>query len=176
MTMNEIEKLAERLAEAREELSAIITRLQHKQNALQNEFMPSIKKCVGKSAERHTVLFTSIHEHRELFEKPKSQVFHGLKLGLRKGAGGITWDDDEAVCARIEKLYSRDEAELLVKTTKKPIKAGLNNLDVADLKKLGCTVEATGDVVFIKPVDSAVDKIVNALLKSAVDEAQKEAA
>ena len=37
-------------------------------------------------------------------------------------------------------------------------------------------VEGTSDVVVIKATDSEVDKIVTALLKGAVDEAQKEAA
>ncbi|MBI5561297.1 MAG: hypothetical protein HY894_00350, partial [Deltaproteobacteria bacterium] len=34
-----------------------------------------------------------------------------------------------------------------------------------DLKKLGVTVEETGDAVVIKPVDGEVERVVNALLR-----------
>ena len=34
-----------------------------------------------------------IEESPELFEKPRSVVLHGIKLGYQKGKGGIVWDD-----------------------------------------------------------------------------------
>lgn len=176
MTLNNIETLARRLADVREELTAIIGRLQLKQEALLQEQLPAIKRCVSHAAARHAVLHTGIDGSRELFAKPRTQIFHGLKVGLRKGSGGIDWEDSDAVVARIEKRFPKAQAELLIRTTKKPIAKALADLDIADLKSIGCTIEDTGDMVVIKPVDDAVDKIVNSLLKGAVDEAQKEAA
>ena len=38
-------------------------------------------------------------------------------------------------------------------------------MSVSDLKKIGVTVIETGDEVFIKPTDSEIDKLINALLK-----------
>ena len=90
-------------------------------------------------------------------------------MGFRKGTGGIDWSDDDQTVKLIEKHFPKTQAELLIKTTKKPIKKALADLDVADLKRIGCTVESTGDVVFIKPADSTVDKHVNALLKEAME-------
>jgi hypothetical protein len=53
----------------------------------------------------------------------------------------------------------------------------LKNLTVAELKSLGCTVEETGDRVVVRFADKEVDKLVNALLKNAVEESiQAEAA
>ena len=43
---------------------------------------------------------------------------------------------------------------------------------IADLKRIGCTIEETGDVVVIKPTDSDVDKIVSALLADATAETE----
>ena len=38
---------------------------------------------------------------------------------------------------------------------------------MAELKRIGVTVEETGDQIVIKPTDSEVDKLVNALLADA---------
>ena len=59
---------------------------------------------------------------------------------------------------------------MLVKTAETPLKGPLAQLTVAELKKLGVTVEETGDVPFIKVTDGAVDKLVKALLKSASED------
>ena len=50
-----------------------------------------------------------------------------------------------------------------------PDKKMLAELPVNELKKLGCTVADTGDVVVIKPTDSEIEKAVAALLKDAVE-------
>ena len=47
----------------------------------------------------------------------------------------------------------------------------LGDLLADELKKLGISVTEGGDAIFIKPVDSAVDKLVDALLKEATEEA-----
>jgi hypothetical protein len=175
MNMTELQKLAAKLGEVRNELSTIIARLQIKQSELMQDALPGIRRCVNSAADKTALLINGVDENRALFDKPKSQVFEGIRFGLRKGSGGISWEDDDQVVALIQKHFAKDEAELLIKTTRKPIKSALNDLDVADLKKIGCTVEGTSEVVFVKPVDTAVDKIVNALLKSAIGD-QKEAA
>ena len=64
----------------------------------------------------------------------------------------------------IEKHFTKAQMELLIKPTRKPIAKALVDLDVGDLKKLGCRVEATGDVVVIAPAKSDVDKLVKTLL------------
>jgi hypothetical protein len=59
--------------------------------------------------------------------------------------------------------------DLLIKITKKPIAKALADLDVSDLKRIGCRVEATGDIVVIASTDSEVDKLVKALLADEVE-------
>jgi methylthioribose-1-phosphate isomerase len=95
-------------------------------------------------------------------------IFHGIKVGFAKGKGIITWDDDEKVATLIQR-HLPEQYEVLVKTTRKPLKTPLKELSVADLKKIGCTVEETADYVVISPVDSEVDKLVSAMLKDAID-------
>ena len=62
-----------------------------------------------------------------------------------------------------------DDAIAYIRTTDAPDKKMLAELPVNELKKLGCTVADTGDVVVIKPTDSEIEKAVAALLKDAVE-------
>ena len=65
----------------------------------------------------------------------------------------------------------QDALALLIKTTEKPIKDGLSALPADKLKKLGVKVTDDTNKIVIKPVDSEVDKIVDALLGDAEEEA-----
>ncbi len=170
VTMATIEKLCLEYAASRHLLADRMQELQDELEAAKRARLRGIKSAVGKAAELKAQLIAAIESAPALFERPKTQVFHTIKVGFRKGTGKMDWDDDEAVVARIEKMFPELAEQLLV-IKKKPSKEGLETLDVHDLKKLGVTVDSAGDVTVCKPVDGAVDKLVNALLKDAEDEA-----
>lgn len=171
-TLLEIEKATKDFASARYELSLLVTTLNDDVAKLKKEFLPSIKKAVAKTAERQCELKNLIDHAHDLFEKPRTVIFHGIKVGLQKGRGEIDWDDDQKVVELIRKHFREDQADALIITKEKPSASALRDLTVAELKKIGCTVEETDDEVVIKPADSDVDKVVNALLKDAMEEAK----
>ena len=168
-TLADIETLAQTFGTRHARICDVLGDLESEQAALLKKYLPRIRAAVADAAAAKLALHTAIAGSPALFEKPRTQIFHGVKVGFRKGSGGIDWDDDQAVVERIEKLFTKPQAELLIKTTKKPIAKALEDLDVADLKRLGCRVESTGDVVEIKPTDSEIEKTVAALLKDAVE-------
>lgn len=168
-TLADVESRTKRYADARSVLAGYVQELNAEIELLKRAALPRIKELVARAAQREAELKSLIESNPALFEKPRTQTFHGIKVGFRKGTGGIDWEDDEHVCKLIRKHFTKDEADLLIKTVERPIAKALTDLDVATLKKLGCTVEATGDVVVIKATDSEIEKAVNALLKGATD-------
>lgn len=168
-TLNDIETRARKFAEARDHLRGLCDALNQGITELQRGHLPGIRKAVARAAEAEAALKALVEAAPELFKKPKTQTMHGIRLGWMKGKGGIEWDDADAVVAAIQKHFP-DEADDLIRWTGKPLKEAINQLDVASLKKINCRVVDTGEVVFIKPVDSAVDKMVDALLKAAAEE------
>lgn len=172
-TLHHIEARAKALSEARAALGEIVGTLNDGIEALKRDHMKALKRCVNAAAEQHERLKAVIAESPELFTKPRTVVMHGIKLGFKKGTGSVEFDDAEDVVARIRKFYPEDQADTLVTCRCKPIKEALAQLSAAELKKLGVTVEDSGDIVFIKPTDSDVDKLVNALLKSAIDDKEQ---
>jgi|SRR6185503_14444840 len=175
MTLIEIDSLTKSFASARSELSEVVGALNDEIDRAKRKRLADIKRLVARCADKHDALKAAIEGAPGLFEKPRTHVFHGIKVGFRKGSGSVQWEDDEQVARLIDKHFP-EQVELLVKTSRKPVAKALLQLSVAELKKIGCTAEETGDVVVIKPTDSEVDKVVNALLKDATEESAQEAA
>lgn len=167
--LTEIEQQAKIYAQTRTHLAEIVTALHDGMEALKRSHMVRLKNAVNRAAEANGSLHALIEASPDLFLKPRSLTLHGIKLGFAKGKGKIEWDDPDQVVKLIKRHYP-DLADVLITTTEKPAKEALNNLTAAELKKIGVSVTEGGDAVFIRPADSDVDKMVDALLKGATEE------
>lgn len=168
--LDPIEHAAKALRAARDTLTERATALHDELEGAKRRSMIGLRNSVAKVAQAQSELLALIDDAPHLFIKPKSMVLHGLTLGYRKGKGSIDWDDDEQVVKLVRKHFP-EQFEVLIKVTEKPVKTAMANLSVAELKKIGVTVEDTGDVAFAKDATATVDKLVKALLKGAEEEA-----
>ena len=167
-TLTDIEARAKTYAAAREKLTNFVAELNTAIAALKKDHLPAIKRALARAAEEQAELQALIAGAPELFTKPRTKILHGVKVGYVKAKGTLQVADEARTVALIRRHFP-DQAETLIRTTETPHKPGLLQLNVADLKRLGCTVTETGDEIVIKAVDSEVDKMVEALLKDAVD-------
>lgn len=174
-TLEQIAKATRQFADARRELSALVDATNRRMRLIYEDNLHQIRKLLARTTDSRAALEALILAAPELFARPRTIVVHGVKIGLRKGKGGLEWDDEEQVVRLIKKLFP-DQADVLIRTSEQPVKNALAELSASDLKRLGVTVEETGDVPVIQPADSVVDKIVKAFFKSASSEELKEAA
>lgn len=175
MSMNELEMMTRKYADARSAVSAVVSVMEEEIAAVKKRHMQRLKKAVAVMAEIQSELKSMIEDNAALFSKRRTVVFFGIKIGLQKQKGEITWADEAQVLKLIHKHFP-DMAESLIKTTEKPIKSALAQLAAADLKKLGVTVTDDSDAVVIRAADSEIDKLVEALLKDEEIKEAKEAA
>jgi hypothetical protein len=175
-TLEQIDAKVRKYADARDELATTVQKLEDRIERLKRRYLPTIKKQVATAAARKLDVTNAVTDSKELFTRPRTIILHGIKVGFAKGKGKIeyTKDDIDRIVRLIEKYFPGQESVLL-QIKKTPIKKALQNLAAADLKKLGITVEDTGDYVMIKPVDSQVEQLVDKLLKEK-DDAAEEAA
>jgi len=174
-SLAEIERFTKDFAEARERLAQLVGDIESELEAIKRRHMAALKRFVAGTAERHARLKAAIEETPELFVKPRTLILHGVKIGFQKGKGGIEFDDADRVVELIRKHF--DDPDALIRREEKPDKEALAKLSAAELKKIGCAIVDAGDQVVIKPTDGDVEKVVNALLKDAVDDQSvKEAA
>lgn len=172
MNLDDIEALCGRLAYARSVLETRTGELQSRMDTLVRRRLPGIKAAVARAAEAQAALQQAIEAHPDLFERPKTKIFHGLRVGYRKSQDTVTWEDDDTLVARIEKVFE-DEADRLLLIHKKPSKDALAELDAALLKRLGVAKQPGEDQVTINPIDKDVSRLVGALVKGAVSEAME---
>lgn len=179
--MEKLQAKASCLSAARDDLTALMDAMQREVAQVQEEWLPDIRQTARKVALEQTLLMQLIEDAPELFKKPRTQVVAGLKFGLQKQRGKVTWDSDEEVCIRIDRAVAMgylkpEEVELLVKTTRKPLARALAELDGKLLKRLGITVHADTDAVVIKSVDGGVEKAVRAMIAEVLDAQELEVA
>ena len=167
-----IEQSAKTLRGARDVLAERATTLQTDIETVTRRKIPGLRSAVAAVAQADADLKSAIERQPTLFTKPRSVVLHGLKLGFQKGKGKIDWEDDAQVVKLIRRHFP-EQFDVLCKTTEMPIKAALAALSVAELKKLGVSVEETGDVVFVTDSTAGVDKLVKALLKGVEEDVQE---
>jgi hypothetical protein len=163
-TLGDIERLTKEYADWRGQLAEAALAAKKEIADIKSKHVVAIKRKVEAVAERQAKLKDAIEESRELFKKPRTMTIHGIKIGFQKEKGKISWSDAGQVIRLIEKHFA-EQAEVLIKTTKKLVKGALQHLPASDLKRIGVSVGKDGDAVVIKSVDSELDKLVEALLK-----------
>jgi hypothetical protein len=173
MSLAEIEAGARLYARERESLSALVRELTEEIESAKRRKLGALRRAVSVAAEAEAELRELVEMAPELFVKPRTVIFHGVKVGFEKGKGRLEFDDAEQVVRLIRK-HLPEQAEVLVAVKESPNKKALSALSVADLKRVGCRVEETGDLVVVRGVDTEIDKAVDALLKNAVEERMEE--
>lgn len=163
-TLGEIDNLTKDYSESYRKLSDKVQELELELEAVKRKHMRYIKDFANEALEKRSKLTAAVDESKPLFEKPKTIVLHGMKVGLQKGKEKIVVPDEEKTIMLIRKNLP-DQSDILIKTEEKIIKPALENLSAGDLKKVGLNLIESTDYVVIKPTGSDVDKIVNALLK-----------
>lgn len=165
-TIEQITNATRRFAAAR---LALITAVQSYDDAVQqtrDRHWPGLQELAGDVAGELLKVTNLIDHARELFDDPRTIIVDGIKVGLAKGRGGVDFEDETKVIAKIEKLLP-GRAEELVKTEKSLKMSALKELPAADLARIGVKIESVGDQVVIKPIAGEMDKLVKSILKEA---------
>ena len=175
MSLETIEQLTKEHAADRAVLAERVQALHDEMTQAKRRKLPGIKSAASNARDSQLRLAAAIEAEKSVFVKPKTRVFHGIKVGLQKAKGKLLFASAEKVVELILKHFP-DQSDVLIKCTSAPVKSALLQLSAADLKKIGCTIEETGDQVVIAPINSEIDELVDALLGDVESEPEPEAA
>jgi len=167
MTMNDIEKLTRAFSARRDYLAAKVAELEAELAEVKRRRLAAIKRAVSDTADAQAQLRIALSSAPQLFDKPKTRVFSGVRVGYTKQRGQVVIEDEEAVIRRIRQQLPKDQADLLIRVRESVHKPAVYDLTAGDLKRLGIRVEDDEVTIMIKPVDGEVDRLVNALLREA---------
>lgn len=162
ITLSTIEEQSAHVAKVRQELADAVAVLQAGIDTLKQQAGPNIRAALAAYNTAEDALRAMLSGAPSLFEKPRTRVFHGLKVGYQKGKGGLSIDDDLRCVALIKKHFP-DQVDVLIRVTEKPVKDALEQLSASDLKKLGVHIVEADDQVVLRAIESDIDKLIKAL-------------
>jgi hypothetical protein len=163
--LKEIERYCHDFRGHHDRLAAELQALEDKRRKLVRRRMPVIRIMVQELARAESRLSGAINAASGQFEKPRTQVFHGIRVGLQKGLRTLEWDSDTLVVALIREHLATKAAVLVVKPDEFPSKQALKSLSEDQLEKIGVSEIQGKDKTVIKPVDKELDRMMSALLK-----------
>ncbi|MDX2350638.1 MAG: host-nuclease inhibitor Gam family protein [Porticoccus sp.] len=162
MSLSKIEKLSEKYSAAANAINARVAELNQEIEELTLAANKELKRMVSSCQKARDNLHQTITDHPELFIKPRTLVFSGIKVGFAKGKDTLE-ADEEKTCALITKKLP-DQKGVLIKVTEKLVDSAIKNLDAKQLRSIGVKLIEGKDQVVLKPTDSAVNKAVSAHL------------
>ena len=166
-TLNEIEPLCAGYDAECVKLEDMISHLEADLEAVKTKHLAALKRQARVVASREAELHSAVEASATLFNKPRTHVMHGTKVGMANTIGSVVFEDEAQVVKLVEKHFKARFDEL-VKTEHTPRKDALRQLTEAELAKLGCSVEGAGEVVVVKRVAGDVEKLINKLIEKLV--------
>lgn len=168
-----IDLLARQYADAQTDLDGRTNELKQKIDAAVRAAWPDLRKATTRAAERYDALLAAVSDAKPAFDKPKTRILHGIRVGYRKAQDTVQVLNADNTVALIKRAIPEQQG-VLISTTEKPVMDGLMQLDDATLKLIGCKRVPGSDAPFAKLADTELDKVVAALMKSAIDKAEAE--
>jgi phage host-nuclease inhibitor protein Gam len=168
VTLAQIETFTQSYERESVTLESMISDLEKDLEAAKQKHLRNIKRQAGVVANCEAELRSLIESGAELFTKPRTITVHGVKVGYTTSTGRLEFDDEETVIALIKK-FRKDDADSFIRRKESVNKDALKTLEIADLRKLGCVIEDSGDVVVLKRVAGDVEKIINKLIGKLVE-------
>ncbi len=158
-----LETLTREYADRHRQVGRLADEMQGELDRLKARHLAGLREAVRLSRAARAQLDAGIQAHPELFDRPRTVIMHGVKIGLAKGKGRLTIADERATILKIKQMFGPNAADFLHLTVS-PNKTALGELSAGALKKLGVTVAATGDVVVIKPAAGGLEQFLSLLL------------
>jgi hypothetical protein len=168
-----IDLLARQYADAQTNLDEETNTLRQKIDRAVRDAWPALRAATTRAAERYEALLAAVTDARDVFEKPKTKILHGVRVGYRKAKDTVQVLNADNTCALIHKVLP-DQVDVLISKTEKPVVAGLEQLDDAQLRSVGCKRVAGRDEPIAALAETELDKVVAALMKGAIEKAEAE--
>jgi hypothetical protein len=159
----DLARLASAFGAAYRTLEAAVGTVEAEIAAVRAKHFDDLVAAVAATESARAGLEAAVDARRDLFVRPRTRTVDGVRYGVTLQRGGIHYDSDAAVVARIEALMP-DRAGLLIATTKVPVKTALADLHETELKRLGVERRGDTDKVVVKMVAGDAEKLAAALV------------
>jgi DNA-binding transcriptional MocR family regulator len=161
---------ARNYAKQRAILAERVQRLEDEIAAVRRRLLPGIKTAAVAAGDARGELESALRFHKAEFDPPakRTVAIEGVKIGFEQSKPAVLIADEQKTVDLIRK-HLPDQAETLIAEKRTVVKAALRQLGAAELRRIGAFLTPADDLVVIKSTTDQIDKIVDALLKTAAD-------
>lgn len=167
-TLQEIEVQTKKFAEANNQLAGVIDEMETEINRIKKDYLKRLQPLADNVSIEKALLKDMIDESRLIFVRPKTYVFHGVKVGLQSSKGTIKVIDETKTIELIKKNLP-DAAENMIKCSESVIKQSLTLLSNDELVKINCQKTPGVEMILIKSNRDEVEKFIDAMIKENTD-------
>ena len=171
ITLEAVRAAAQRLANAHNDTAGAAALLNAELKAavepILERYEATIDERAHAEAEARAILEGMLIAAPQLFKEPRSLTVDGVRCGFKKEPDGLTWDEDDAVIARIKALMP-DKAPLLIRQQESLIHAALDGLDEKELRSLGIRQVIGADAWFVTIKDNDAERLVKTIVEDAL--------
>lgn len=174
MQLSTIQTLTENLASSLKNIESLAIERENKLAAIEREYDVLLRPHCLAFTGRRAALKAAIATAPELFKRPRTYTFDGIKVGYQKQKGKIVIQDEVDTVDKIIKYFGEKKAVQYLHVVTSVDKTACNDMPADTMKKLGIQLTADTDAIIIKPEQSALEKQIAVLV--AEDQTAKEAA
>lgn len=170
--LREIGNLVKPFSDAQDTLVERVANLKQDILDVKKNAIVGIRSAVSMVVNRKAKVITAVNENRELFEKPRTQMFEGVKVGLQQIKAKVEWDKNDKKGQRVVNLIKEKFPEMvdtLIVTKEEPNVKNLLKLSVKELTKIGCVFVDKYDEIVVKTPKIDIDKYVDGLMKEELE-------
>ena len=162
--MDDIERLASEYARRRDALRETAGEAQAAVERAKRGHRAALRRRIGAAVNAHAELLGTIERSPGLFQRPRTRLLSGIKVGWRKRPGRIEIEDEAATIDAIRRKLGDEMAEQLIRIRERVVLRALRELPARDLLRIGAVAVEDADEPVAIPADSEIDKLVDALL------------
>ena len=164
-----MERLCRGYADARGALEEVAEEIDRARRHAVRRRVRRLRNRAAEASAARDALEREIEASPQLFDRPRTRSFEGVKVGFQKQKGSCVVADAARTMQLVRK-HLPDREEDLVNVKETLAKAGLTKLTGGELKKIGVHVTDAVDKIVIATAASEVEKLVDALLESVEDD------
>jgi hypothetical protein len=169
-TYEHLDAASANYAATRDELRRLLLELREELARIALKHRGEIIAALDAAANARQLLRDLIDANRGYFTVPRTQQLHGIKVGLKKMPGRLSYVDEERVIAEIRahpRLRTRVAA--LVRSRESLVAAAIRELPANELAAIGCSITEVDDEIVCDAVHTDVDKLLASVVSDATN-------
>lgn len=162
ITLADIELACEDYAASVGDVHRVIATMEREIAQVRERYLPELRGAVGVTDAEEDKLAGLLRRGKALFDRPKSRVFHGVRVGWRKGQDTVEMPADADLVPVIE-IELPELAEALIDREPTVRKSAIKNLSDDELRRIGVRRVLGAEAVSIIVQDSDETRLAAAL-------------